>query len=145
MPKKIGECRSCGEIRPLLQNGLCGSCSGKRGGRPAREAAMADALATVLTAGPAEAAMILPKKPVKGFWSDLIDEGEKDESIEDDGDPFSLDSPVVLIGAAILVVLCYALFGDQLKSMISKLNSGLTSTISKLDGPPDNPYKGSVG
>lgn len=140
MPKKIGECRSCGEIRPLMQNGLCGSCSGKRGGRPAREAAMADALATVLTAGPAEAAMILPKKPDKGFWSDMIDEGEKDESIEDDGEPLSLDSPVVLIGVAVLVLVCYALFGDQLREMISKVSSGLAVSLPKTEAP-SNPYK----
>jgi hypothetical protein len=145
MIKKLGECKTCGETRPLMSNGYCGSCSGKRGGRPAREAAMADALATVLSTGhPVEASSVLPKKQAyKDFWADLMDEGEQESSIEDERDSFSLDSPAVLIVAAVLVVICYAMFGDQLREMISKLTSGITSTIPKTEAS-HNPYKGSV-
>jgi hypothetical protein len=141
MVKKISECKTCGETRPLMSNGYCGGCSGKRGGRPARETAMADALATVLSTGQVEASSVLPKKQAyKGFWADLMDEGEQESSIEDERDSFSLDSPAVLIVAAVLVVICYAMFGDQLREMISKLTSGLTSTLPKTEAP-SNPYK----
>lgn len=34
MPQRKGECKECGEIKPLLTNGLCPSCSGRKGGFP---------------------------------------------------------------------------------------------------------------
>lgn len=136
MVKVIGECSVCGDTKSLLGSGLCGSCSGKRGGRPARkpvdESVLSPALIPVI-----QTVKVKPRKTpsfdiLEYLFGDDVDP-ITDEKSGKDGE--GLDSTLLVIGAGVALIVIYALYGDRLKGLIVKLTS-------KLEGgkKPDNPY-----
>jgi len=131
MVKVIGECSVCGDTKSLLGSGLCGSCSGKRGGRPARkpvdESILSPALIPVIQPVKAK----IRKSPSFDILEYLFGDDVApivDEKSGDNGEVW------LVVGAGVVLIVIYALYGDRLKGLIGKLSSKLEG------GKPDNPY-----